>query len=229
MKEDPHSSAELETIGSDEIEILEVVGLNDDAPPPSDRDLEEVEVSFDAQEGDVAIENAPPAQTAGEGAPPAPDTDVDEPMRERFLRLQADFENFKKRMDREKEDYHRHASAALVAKLLPVIDNFERALATDPRSEGESAMLQGITLIHRQLMDELKREGLVPLESVGEPFDPSRHEAIATDATSDLPPNTVVEEIQRGYFFMDRLLRPAAVKVSVDPSHHDTAVGGEES
>jgi molecular chaperone GrpE len=220
-----------EALDSDDIEILEVVGLNDDAPPPSDRDLDEVEVSFDAEEDRIEVEEMTSARTARverAAAPPAAITEIEEPMRERFRRLQADFENFKKRMDREKEDYHRHATAALVAKLLPVIDNFERALAIDPRSEGESAMLKGIALIHRQLMEELKREGLVPLESVGEPFDPSRHEAIATDSTSQLPPNTVIAEVQRGYFFMDRLLRPAAVKVSVDHSHPESA-NGEES
>ena len=229
MKDDPKRSAELEALDSEDIEILEVVGLNDDAPPPSDRDLEEVEVSFEAQEDDIAFEAEAAARPRAALHEAVQATEVEEPMRERFLRLQADFENFKKRMDREKRDFHRHATATLVAKLLPVIDNFERALASDPRTDGESAMHKGITLIHRQLMEELRREGLVPLESVGEPFDPSRHEAIVTDSTSDLPPNTVVAEIQRGYFFLDRLLRPAAVKVSVDPLHQDTADGGEES
>ena len=227
MKDDLNSSADVEALDTDDIEILEVVGLNDDAPPPSDRDIEEIEVSFEESDGDVALENDPDARPSA--SPPAPRAEDEKPLRERFLRLQADFENFKKRMDREKEDFYRHATGALVAKLLPVIDNFERALATDPRSEGEAAVHQGIALIHRQLMEELKREGLTPLDSVGEPFDPSRHEAVATDSTSGLPPNTVVEEIQRGYFFQDRLLRPAAVKVSVDPSDEKIADHGEES
>jgi molecular chaperone GrpE len=225
MKEDTKNPAELEAVESDDIEIIEVVGLNDDAPPPSDRDPDEVEVSFDESEGRVAVET-PPEQTA---QPQSVAAERDDSMRERLLRLQADFENYKKRMDRERGDYHRHATATLVAKLLPVIDNFERALATEPRSEGECAMHQGIALIHRQMMDELKREGLEPLESIGEIFDPSRHEAVATDASSGQPPNTVVEEIQRGYFFQDRLLRPAAVRVSVDPDPHAAVDPFEES
>jgi molecular chaperone GrpE len=230
MKEDPKGSAEMEHDDREDIEILEVVGLNEDAPPPSDQDPDEVEVEVDF-EGSVArgpVEHAPGrVATAAQGSAPAAVADDAEPMKERLLRLHADFENFKKRIEREKGDYHRLATASLVVKLLPVIDNFERALATEPRSEGEAALHEGVALIHRQLMEELKREGLTPLESVGEPFDPRHHEAVATDPSSDLPPNTVVEELQRGYYFQDRLLRPAAVTVSVEDG--TAQPGGEES
>jgi len=222
MKSDRKPSTDV-GLDSEDIEIIEVVGVEDDAPPPSDRDPDEVDVDFG--ESDAVLQ-----RTEMPAAPPpsAPIAAVaEEAMRERLLRLQADFENFKKRIDREKEDYHRLATASLLVKLLPVIDNFDRALAATPRSEGEAAIHRGVTLIHRQLMEELKREGLVPMESVGEPFDPSHHEAIATDSSSGLPPNTVVEELQRGYFFRDRLLRPAAVRVSTDPGS-DTPPGGSK-
>jgi len=224
MKNDRKPSADLE-LDSEDIEIIEVVGLEDDAPPPSDRDPDEVDIDFGesdpvAQRTEKTLAAPPSGSTAGV---------ADDAMRERLLRLQADFENFKKRIDREKEDYHRLATASLLVKLLPVIDNFDRALAATPRSEGEAAIHRGVTLIHRQLMEELKREGLVPMDAVGEPFDPSHHEAIATDSSSGLPPNTVVEELQRGYFFRDRLLRPAAVRVSMEPGSDTPPDGSKES
>ena len=226
MKND-RKALERESAGADDIEIIEVVGLEDDAPPPSDRDPDEVDIEF----GESGSVGERPVTAPASPARPAPTTEVadNNGMRERLLRLQADFENFKKRIEREKEDYHRLATASLLIKLLPVIDNFDRALAAAPRSEGEAAIHRGVTLIHRQLMEELKREGLVPMEAVGEPFDPSHHEAVATDSSSDLPPNTVVEEVQRGYFFRDRLLRPAAVRVSTDPEADRAPDGSEET
>jgi molecular chaperone GrpE (heat shock protein) len=228
MSEDRKGHADLDRDDHDDIEIIEVVGLNEDAPPPSDEDPEEVEVSFDgagparpagplAHDGTAATPRSSPSAVAVD----------DESLKERLLRLQADFENYKKRVDREKGDYQRFATSSLMAKLLPVIDNFERALAAEMRADGEGAFRDGVVLIHRQLMEELKKEGLAPMESVGEPFDPAHHEAVATDASSGLPPNTVVEELQRGYYFRDRLLRPAAVKVSVDAATAEA--NGEES
>ena len=227
MKNDRKAPLDRESDGADDIEIIEVVGVEDDAPPPSDRDPDEVDVEF----GESESVSERPALSPAAPAPSATSTEVADSigMRERLLRLQADFENFKKRIEREKEDYHRLATASLLVKLLPVIDNFDRALAAAPRSDAEAAIHRGVTLIHRQLMEELKREGLVPMDAVGEPFDPSHHEAVATDSSSGLPPNTVVEEVQRGYFFRDRLLRPAAVRVSTDPESDRPPGGSEES
>jgi molecular chaperone GrpE len=226
MREDRKVPAELERDDGDDIEIIEVVGLNEDAPPPSDEDPDEIEVDFEGGGSRVRPASAGGAQTSAASFPSAVAVE-DESLKERLLRLQADFENFKKRVDREKADYQRLATASLVSKLLPVIDNFERALATEPRTEGEAAIHEGVALIHRQLMEELRKEGLAPMESVGEPFDPAHHEAVATDDSSGLPPNTVVEELQRGYYFQDRLLRPAAVRVSIDAGIAEA--NGEES
>jgi len=228
MTEDHKGPAGLERDEGDEIEIIEVVGLNEDAPASSDVDPEEIEVDFEV--GGSATRPGPASADRAQADPGSSSSTVaveDEPMKERLLRLQADFENFKKRVDREKADYQRLATASLVSKLLPVIDNFERALAIEPRTDGEGAIHEGVALIHRQLMEELRKEGLAPMESVGEPFDPAHHEAVATDPSSGLPPNTVVEELQRGYYFQDRLLRPAAVRVSVDPGIAEA--NGEES
>jgi molecular chaperone GrpE len=186
----------------DDIEILEIVGM-DEAPEPRSR-RDEVVVSFDDDR---------PA--------PAP-TVVDDDARERLLRLRADFENLKKRVEREREEYYRHATGALVARLLPVLDNLERALETARQQrEAGDPLAEGVALVHRQLLEELRREGLRAVEATGAPFDPEVHEAVATDLTPGLPPHTVVEELQRGYFFEERLLRPALVRVSVSEGRPD--------
>jgi len=201
----------------DDIEILEVVGLDEEEETVETADEDEVVVAFDEA----------PARAA-----PGPDrsAEVDE-ARERLLRLRADFENFKKRMEREREDYSRQATASLVARLLPVLDNLERALDAARQGRGNGDAFQnGVALIQRQLLDELRREGLRAVESVGQSFDPTIHEAVATDGQSTLPSNTVVEELQRGYYFDDRLLRPALVRVAVGESQCEARRSeGEES
>lgn len=182
----------------DEIEILEVVSVGDDMPPPS---VEEVEVTF----GTVPAAPAAPAATAREA----------EELRERHLRLLADFDNYKKRAERERHEHIGRASEDLVSRLLPIVDNLERALAAT--GSGADALRSGLELIHRQLWDELRREGLRPVEALGHPFDPNLHDAVATVRDSGQPPDTVVAELQRGYFFRDRLVRPALVRVQTDP------------
>jgi molecular chaperone GrpE len=184
----------------DEVEILEVVGLDEDAPPTA---VDEVEVEFD---DDGA---APPHE------PPASAPDGESVERERYLRLYADFENLKKRVERERIEHRVRATESLLERLLPVLDNFERALAA---RAGEESLRAGVQMIYRQLYDELRREGLRPVEALGQIFDPCVHEAVATTASSGLPPHTVVGELQRGYFFGDRLLRPSLVRVQTDES-----------
>ncbi|HET9299928.1 MAG TPA: nucleotide exchange factor GrpE [Candidatus Polarisedimenticolaceae bacterium] len=185
----------------DEIEILEVVGFDEDPPaPPAD----EIEVSFE-DDGSLVPE---PAAAAG-GAPKAAETEA----RERYLRLYADFENLKKRVERERLEHRLRATESLLGRLLPVLDNFERALAA---RGGEDSLRSGVQMIYRQLFDELRREGLRPVEALGQAFDPTVHEAVATTSDSGLPAHTVVGELQRGYFFGDRLLRPSLVRVQTD-------------
>ncbi len=193
---------------ADDIEILEVVGMDEDGLPIVRDDSDDVEVVF---------EDAPPAAS--------PTSAEDVTLHDRLMRLQADFENFKKRIDRERLDHFRYATSALVGRILPVLDNFERAMAAARAGPEDDALLEGVALIQRQLVQELEAEGLRAMESVGEPFDPERHEAVATDPDSPLPPHTVTQVFQRGYFFHDRVLRPAMVRVRVDTSEHG---GGEE-
>jgi molecular chaperone GrpE len=129
-----------------------------------------------------------------------------------FLRERAELENFKKRMQREKAEALRFASEPLIRELLPVVDNLERAVEHGS-GDGES-VLEGVRLVRKSFRDVLDRHGVKPIEAVGEPFDPSRHEAMAQVETTEHEPNRVVEQYHRGYLLHDRLLRPALVTVS---------------
>jgi molecular chaperone GrpE len=215
MSEKPGSGVPEDVYDEDDIEILEVVGVGDDEDG-EDRDGEhggdaplddpdEVELSFD---GEGALELALPEESAEPRTPAA--------GREQLIRLQADFDNLRKRFKRERADYELQANAGMVSRLLPIIDNFERALGA---ADGdEDPFRQGVRLIHRQLLEELRKEGLDPVEAIGRPFDPKCHEAVATEERDDVAPNQIVEEMQRGYQFRGRLLRPTLVKVSVEVS-----------
>ncbi|KAF1084094.1 heat shock protein GrpE [Sporotomaculum syntrophicum] len=130
----------------------------------------------------------------------------------RLLRLQADFDNYRKRTAKEKEEFIKYAAASLCEELLPVLDNFQLALAA--KEQDPSKVVEGITMIIRQLQDILHKEGLTPVTSVGEQFDPTRHEAIMQEITDQYPENTVTAELRQGYYLKDKLLRPALVKVA---------------
>lgn len=131
---------------------------------------------------------------------------------DRFLRERADLENFKKRMQREKAEALRFACEPLIRELLPVVDNLERA-AEHGTGNGQS-ILEGVKLVLKSFIDVLDRYGVTRIDAVGEPFDPSRHQAMAQVESAEHEPNRVVEQHHRGYLLHDRLLRPALVTVS---------------
>ena len=137
-------------------------------------------------------------------------------MRDRHLRKLAEFENFKKRTEKEKADYYKYALVEMFREILPVLDNFGRALAH--RGEGGEAdeYHQGVSLIYQQLSEILKRRGLSEVPTDGA-FDPNLHEAVVREETGEAPPNTILDVLQKGYFLNDRLIRPAFVKVAVPP------------
>jgi molecular chaperone GrpE len=138
-------------------------------------------------------------------------------IHDRLLRKHADFENFRKRAEKEKREYQMFALSDFVYELLAILDNFERALSHADDQAG-SDYQKGVELIYRQLKDALEKKGLRAIDSVGRPFDPNFHEAITREERDDLPENTVLEEFQKGYFFREKLLRPAMVKVSYKPA-----------
>lgn len=137
-----------------------------------------------------------------------------EEMKDRFLRSQADFDNYRKRMQKEREEMAKYASRSLLEKLLPAIDNLERAIDSSKQSESFEMLAQGVEMVYRQIMDALREEGAVPLETVGKPFDPHFHEAVMQEESDQYESGIVIEEFQKGYMLKDKLIRPAMVKVS---------------
>src|SRR5712671_1016445 len=145
-------------------------------------------------------------------------TALDE-AKEGLARRQADFENYRKRIERERGDAHNRVVADVARKLLPVVDNLARALDAEKTVQSHESrefrhFLHGVELISKQLNDVLESLGIQPIPSVGQRFDPHVHEAVVTEPSDEYEPDTVIEEITRGYKIGDRLLRPAMVKVA---------------
>lgn len=136
-------------------------------------------------------------------------------LKDRHLRTLAEFENLRKRSEREKKDLRRIALADLAREFLPVVDSFESALAHATADDLESDLGQGVLLIHRQLSDLWRKRGLREIDTTGG-FDPNEHEAVATEVSTK-PANTVLEVLRKGYTLDGRLIRPALVKVAVKP------------
>ena len=134
-----------------------------------------------------------------------------------FLRERAELENFKRRMQREKSEALRFANEPLVRDLLPVVDNLERATAHAQGSGNEQPLLEGVTLVLRSFLDVLEKHGVIRMTAKGEPFDPSKHDAVAQVESSEVAANMVVDEHASGYSLHDRLLRAAMVSVSKAP------------
>lgn len=129
-------------------------------------------------------------------------------------RLQAEFANFRKRWEKEKQQIVLYAEEELIKELLPLIDNLQRAIDAAKKAANESSLLQGITIVRDQLMETLRKRGLERIESTGRQFDPNIHEAVSQSLTDELPDNTIIDEMQPGYMLHSRLLRPAMVRVS---------------
>ncbi len=133
---------------------------------------------------------------------------------QRYLRVQADFDNFRRRSRQEKEEFAKYASSKLIEQLLPILDNFERAIVTGKETTDTESILKGIDMVFRLLGQVLEQEGLKPIEAVGQPFNPEYHQAIMTVESAEHEEGIVLEEIQKGYNLKDKILRPSLVKVS---------------
>lgn len=135
-----------------------------------------------------------------------------EENRGRYLRAQADFDNFRRRSRQEKEEFAAYANTKIIEELLPVLDIFNMALKSSADTDTKM-LLQGIEMVHRQFIGVLEKEGLQPIDAIGQTFDPNVHEAVM-NIESDQPANTVVEELRKGYRLKEKVIRPAMVKVS---------------
>ena len=198
----------------------------------ADGDVDEHGLALPDDAGEVEIvsfgdaDDAPPPAAAPEGETARLRDELEE-ARGRYLRLRADFENFRKRVERERGESARRAIAEPIRELLPVVDNLERALAAG----GETEELRGgVELILRQLVEVLRRFGVAEIPALGLAFDPEVHEAVARVEDPEVSAPTVIAELQRGYWLGDRLLRPAMVRVAV-PAEHDVpaAPGGRDA
>jgi molecular chaperone GrpE len=137
-------------------------------------------------------------------------------LQDRLLRNRAEFENFRRRSERDRSEFLQFMGMEVVREILPIVDDFERAQKSETT---DANYRKGIDLIYQRLVDTLKKMGLEPIEiEAGTPFDPNMHQAVVRLETEDAPDNTVLEEFQRGYNFKGKLLRPAMVKVAVNPS-----------
>jgi molecular chaperone GrpE len=144
---------------------------------------------------------------------------------DRLLRVTAEFENYKKRAERDINDFRKFANESLIKEILPIVDNLERALES-PEGDSEAAsgsMREGVEMTLKGLLSCLKKYGVVPIESLEKPFDPNFHQAVMQEESEARPDNTVSQELQKGYMMQDRLLRPAMVVVSKKPASKSDA------
>ena len=138
--------------------------------------------------------------------------------RDLVKQTRADFENYQKRAQRDLATERRYAEAPLAGDLLPALDNLERAMAAASQAGDRGTLVQGVELVHNQLLDVLRRHGVTRLEAQGKPFDPNLHQAVMQQPTADHPPQTVVQVLEQGYQIHERVLRPARVVVSTAPA-----------
>jgi molecular chaperone GrpE len=134
---------------------------------------------------------------------------------DRLLRLQAEFDNFRKRSEKDRSEFVQYAGMEILRDLLPVLDNFELALKSECASKEYS---KGVEMIYQRMADTMKKMGLEPIEAEGKPFDPHVHQAVERVPTEEFPEDAVISEFQRGYRFKGKLLRPSMVKVAVRPT-----------
>lgn len=178
---------------------------------------EQVERAEEVREQEA--EAAETAEAVGSGANEAADKiarlekELQEAL-ERSLRAQADFDNFRRRTRQEKEEFAKYASSKVIGNLLPVIDNFERALDSSRETRDFDALMKGLDMTYRQLEQLLEQEGVKKMEAVGQPFNPELHQAVMQVDSDEHEEGTVVEEVMKGYILGDKVLRPAMVKVS---------------
>lgn len=136
-----------------------------------------------------------------------------EEQNERYLRLQADFDNFRRRTRQEKEELSAIVTQNMVLQFLPVLDNFERAISGGANQDA-AALFSGVEMIYRQFAQAMEKCGLAPIESVGQMFDPQKHEAVMRVDDADKPEGTIIEEFQKGYCVGSKVIRPSMVKVA---------------
>jgi molecular chaperone GrpE len=162
-------------------------------------------------------EDAPEQPEAAAEQVVTPEIEAEEPLKLQILRLQADFDNFRKRTQRERNELFMFANEAICLEMLPVIDHFEMGFKSAEDHKTDCSVTEGFRMVYNQLLDVLKKFNVTAIDAVGEPFNPHRHEAIL-HMPSDKPAETVLEQVRRGYLLGDKLLRAAQVIISSGPA-----------
>ena len=196
-KQEVTNGSETEKIGTDKTEITtgDTDTEKEDSPYRTD--------TGDSTEGEESIESR--LESTEKAA---------EESYDRFLRVSADFENFKRRSARELADFRKYANETLIRQLLPVVDNLERAIASTVAKDDGKSFVEGVGLTLKEILKVFEKFVVRPIDAIGKPFDPTFHQAVMQEETDDQPENTIVEELQKGYTIHDRLLRPTMVVVS---------------
>ena len=184
---------------------------------PEELDAEHELPAAENAEGDAVTIDSPSGRVSSESSEVQKLRVERDTLIDRLARLQAEFENARKRTAREQQDFREFALADAIKALLPILDSFERALQTSAADRSE--FRSGIELIYKQLQDALSKLGLRAIPAKGERFDPHLHEAIEMVDTTDAADHQILEELQRGYKLKDRLLRPSMVRVARNPKH----------
>jgi molecular chaperone GrpE len=174
----------------------------------------ETEVQDQAEQSTEQSEQTPVDEAGSEDQRYVELVKLAEENQQRYLRAQADFDNFRRRTIKEKEELGQYASMKLLGQLLPVVDNFDRAIAAASGASDYDSLVKGVDMIFRQLEQTLEQEGLKAMNVVGEPFNPEFHQAIMQVESEEHEEGIIVEEVQKGYMLKDKVLRPAMVKVS---------------
>jgi molecular chaperone GrpE len=208
----------------------ETVGAISDGPPPINADPDPAEsgaADATASGGEERLRQLEAELAALQAE--------HESLRGQYMRIAADFDNFRKRQSRDREDLKLQITCTTIAEILPVVDNFDRARQQlNPQHEEAQTLHGSYQALYRQLVEVLKQLGVAPMRVEGEPFDPNEHEAVMREPSDDHPEDVVIAELQRGYKLQDRVLRHALVKVSMGPGPGggerpaDESSGGEQ-
>ncbi|MBS4199726.1 nucleotide exchange factor GrpE [Bacillus sp. FJAT-49732] len=190
-----------ETVDSLQEETDEIVNENEDNGQVDSKEVEEDSSREDAGADEATLKISELEKKVEESE-------------NRYLRLYADFDNFRRRTQLDREASEKYRSQSIITNLLPAIDNFERALQIEPTDEQAKALLEGVQMVYRNIIDALKEEGAEQIEAVGQEFDPNFHQAVMQTNEAEYGSNIVVEEFQKGYKLKDRVIRPSMVKVN---------------
>ena len=227
-------STPLETTAGTEMPLEDTLDINASASPADGEEappLDSVVEPTSEHTVDASEEIADTSQSVNDIPPNSEVVSLKaqlEDVNGRYMRLAADFDNFRKRTAKEKTEFEANAKRQTIIELLPVIDNFERARSQiKPQSDAENTIQKSYQGIYKQLVDSLKQLGVAPMRPEGEPFDPNLHEAVMRESTAEHPEGTVIEELRRGYLLGEQVLRHAMVSVAAPPEESDSSDEGQ--